>query len=301
MNDVMSSFWHWFVIIPTVLGIAGCYWLLRSNQKGVADDQEAGEQHVWDEDLTEYNNPLPRWWLNLFLLTLAFGVIYLALYPGLGNFKGLLGSTNISRYEAEVADAEARFGPLYQQYASTSIEDLARNHQALATGRRLFSTYCSTCHGSDARGATGFPNLRDNEWLYGGDADAIKTTLTNGRSGVMPAWAAAMDEDTLKAVVEYVQSLHTGEGDPEVLQIGQQKFNTFCIACHGPTGTGNPALGAPDLTNDVWLYGGSDRALLETLHLGRNGVMPAHGEFLGADKVHLLTAYIYSFRQHADK
>ncbi len=236
------------------------------------------------------------WWRNLFLITLVFGAVYLVLYPGLGRFKGLFGWTQVGQYEEEVADAEANFGPLYERYASTSVEELVKNPAALATGKRLFSTYCSTCHGSDARGAKGFPNLRDEEWLYGGTPEAINMTLTNGRSAAMPAWSGAMDDDTLKAVVEYVQSLHTGEGNADKLALGQEKYNTFCIACHGPDAKGNPALGAPDLSNNIWLYGGSDRAMLETLRYGRNGKMPAHGEFLGADKVHLLTAYVYSLR-----
>ncbi|MBX2885272.1 MAG: cytochrome-c oxidase, cbb3-type subunit III [Granulosicoccus sp.] len=290
----MSSFWHWYIVIPTVLGLVGCFWLLRSNQKGVESDQQAAEKHVWDEDLTEYNNPLPRWWLNLFLITLAFGAVYLVLYPGLGNFKGFLGWTGLKQYEAEVLSAETTYGPLYKQYAETSITELAKNPAAIRTGQRLFSNYCATCHGSDARGATGFPDLRDTEWLYGGTPEAIKTTLTNGRSGVMPPWSAAMDDTTLNAVVEYVQSLSTGEGNAELLALGKEKFNTFCIACHGPQGKGNVVLGAPDLTNNIWLYGGSDRVLLQTLKNGRIGKMPAHGEFLGSDKVHVLSAYVYS-------
>lgn len=297
MIDTMSNFWHWFVIIPTVLGLIGCYWLLQANASGVAADQEAADDHVWDEDLREYNNPLPKWWYNLFVITIVFGAIYLVLYPGLGNFKGLLKWSQIGQYNEEVASAEADYGPLYQKYSSTKLTELARDPEALKTGKRLFSTYCTTCHGSDARGAKGFPNLRDGEWLYGGEPETIKATLTNGRAGVMPAWGAAMDNDTLKAVVEYVQSLHTNEGDAEMLVLGKEKYGMFCIACHGLEGTGNKALGAPDLTNNIWLYGGSDRVLLETLQNGRSGKMPAHGNFLGADKVHLLAAYVYSLSQ----
>jgi cytochrome c oxidase cbb3-type subunit 3 len=300
MNDSMSNFWHWFIVLPTLLGLAGCYWLLHSNRRGVESDQQADDQHVWDEDLTEYNNPLPRWWLNLFVITLVFALIYLLLYPGLGRYKGLLGYTTVGEYESSIAAAEQRYGPIYQQFAATPVEDLAEDPQALATGRRLFSTYCSTCHGSDARGSSGFPNLRDEEWLYGGTPEAISTTLTLGRSGVMPGWSAALSEYSMRALVEYVQSLHSGEGDDQLLAEGKAQFNTFCIACHGPQGKGQQALGAPDLTNDIWLYGGSQRALMETIRNGRNGKMPAHGEFLGANKIHLLTAYIYSLSRPVD-
>ncbi len=294
MTESMSSFWHWFIVIPTIAGLVGCYWLLHANMKGVASDLEQAEDHVWDEDLRELNNPLPRWWLGLFVITIVFGAIYLVLYPGLGNFAGILGWTEIGQYEDEVADAEAAYGPLFQKYAATDVPELIKDPAAIRTGKRLFATYCSTCHGSDARGAKGFPNLRDDEWLYGADPDTIKTTITSGRSGIMPAWVASMDSVTLKAVTEYVQSLHTGEGEADVLALGKEKFGTYCVACHGLDGKGNQALGAPDLTNDIWLYGGSDRLILETLKNGRTGNMPPHGNFLGSDKVHLLTAYVYS-------
>lgn len=297
MIDTMSTFWHWFVVIPTILGLIGCFWLLQSNATGVAKDQAAAEEHVWDEDLSEYNNPLPKWWFNLFMITIVFGAGYLVLYPGLGNFKGLLNWSQIGQYTEEVADADADYGPLYKKYASIDIATLVKDPNAIKTGKRLFSTYCTTCHGSDARGAKGFPSLVDDEWLYGGEPDNIKKTLTDGRAGAMPAWGAAMDTDTLKAVVEYVQSLHTNQGDPKLLALGKEKYGLFCVACHGADGKGNPALGAPNLANDIWLYGGSDRLLLETLQNGRNGQMPAHGNFLGADKVHLLTAYVYSLSQ----
>lgn len=290
----LNSFWHLFIMVTTVVGLVGCFWLLQANASGVSKDQAEQQTHIWDENLTEYNNPLPRWWYNMFMITLIFGAIYLALYPGLGTFKGYLGWSSVGQYEKEMAAADEQFGPLYAKYAAVDIEALSQDEEALRTGRRLFSTYCTTCHGSDGRGADQFPNLRDEEWLYGGTPDMIKTSIMDGRQGAMPGWSASMQPETLDAVVAFVQSLSTGEGDAEKIAAGQQSYNMFCVGCHAADGTGNIALGAPDLTNDIWLYGGSTRQLLETVQNGRSGKMPAHRDFLGEDKVHLLTAYVYS-------
>lgn len=295
MADFTSSFWSWFIIIPTVLGIAGCFWLIIAN----TDRRKTGETqqtmgHVWDGDLKEYNNPLPRWWLNMFYITLVFGIIYLLLYPGLGAFRGLLGWSQEQAYEEEIAEAEARYGPLYAEYAATPIRELARNDQAMKTGGRLFANYCAQCHGSDARGAAGFPNLRDREWLWGGEPDAIRTSILNGRQGAMPAWGDVLQENGVLNVAEYVRSLSGQRVDFATAEAGKAQYQQFCVACHGPEGKGNPQLGAPDLTNGTWLYGGSQRAIMRTISGGRQGVMPAHEEFLGEDKVHLLAAYVYS-------
>lgn len=294
-TETLSQFWHWFIIIPTVLGLAGCLWLLVGN-KGTRKNQ--GETtdtmgHVWDEDLEEYNNPLPSWWLNLFYITLIFAVVYLVLYPGLGNFKGLLGWTEISQYEQEVQNANAEFGPLFKQYATTDIKALIKNPDAIKTGRRLFATYCTTCHGSDARGAIGYPNLRDNDWLWGGNPEAIKTSIAQGRNGVMPPWGQVLNTEEQFAVAEYIRKLRGKDADPSVVILGEQKFNTLCASCHGADGAGNHQLGAPNLTDDIALYGNSQRALIKSIAEGRMGQMPAHGNFLGENKVHLLTAYVY--------
>lgn len=298
MADFVSSYWSWYITIPTVLGLLGCLWLLLANTHRKPGDSVETMGHVWDEDLQEYDHPLPRWWLNMFLITLIFAGIYLLLYPGLGAFKGLLGWTELGEYEAEMAAADAEFGPLYAQYADTGLQELSGNQDAMRTGARLFSTYCATCHGADARGALGFPNLRDGEWLWGDDPDAIKTTILQGRNAVMPPWGAALGDDGVLQVAEYVRSLSgSGGGDSGVLSAGKQHFDTLCVSCHGPEGKGNPQLGAPDLTNDVWLYGGSQQAISETLRDGRNGRMPAFGEFLGEERVHLLAAYAHSLKE----
>jgi cytochrome c oxidase cbb3-type subunit 3 len=296
MADFTSSFWNWYIIIPTIGGIIGCFLLVRWLSTEIKpDDQAKSTGHVWDEDLEELNNPLPRWWLNMFYITLFFGIGYLILYPGLGSFAGMLGWTSIGQYEQEIDLADAKYGPLFSRYESMDIVAVADDPDARRMGERLFVNYCATCHGSDARGARGFPNLRDNDWLYGGDPETIEQTILNGRNGVMPAWESALGgEAGVADMTEYVLGLSGRNVDTEAAARGGEKFAMLCAACHGADGTGNQALGAPNLTDNIWLYGGSSTSVAETIAKGRNGVMPAHAEFLGKDKVHLLAAYVYS-------
>ena len=292
MIDALPPFWNWFVIICTVLGLLGCLWLVIGNSGGSKSEGKETVGHVWDEDLEEYNNPLPRWWLNLFYITLVAAAIYLLLFPGLGNFKGLLGWTQLGRYQKELDVAEATYGPRFAAFAKMDAASLAADNNAMATGQRLFSTYCSTCHGSDARGARGFPNLRDSDWLYGGEPETIKKSIMKGRNGVMPGWAAPLGEDT-DAVVDFVLSLSDSKHDSTQVEQGKARYLQLCVACHGPTGDGNPALGAPRLNDKIWLYGGDRATVRESITVGRSGHMPPHGDFLGADKVHLLAAYVF--------
>jgi len=296
MADFTSSFWNWYIIVPTVAGIIGCFLLIRWLSTAIKPEEQGKEMgHVWDEDLVELNNPLPRWWLNLFYITLFFGIGYLALYPGLGSFGGLLGWTSRGQYQQEMDVADAKYGPLFTKYAAMDIITVADNKAARHMGERLFVTYCASCHGSDARGARGFPNLRDNDWLYGGAPETIEQTITNGRNGVMPAWEQALGgESGVADVAEYVFSLSGRKVDPAAADRGKEKFQTLCVACHGADGTGNQAIGAPNLTDNIWLHGGSRKRVMETIAKGRNSHMPAHGEFLGKAKVHLLAAYVYS-------
>ena len=296
MADFTSSFWNWFIIIPTVGGIIACFLLIRWLSTAIKPEDEGKEMdHRWDDDLVELNNPLPRWWLNLFYITLFFSIGYLALYPGLGTFKGLLGWTSTGQYEREIDIADAKYGPLFKKFQEMSVVAVADDPDARRMGERLFVNYCATCHGSDARGARGFPNLRDNNWLYGGAPETIEQTILDGRSGVMPAWGAALGGDAGVAdVAEYVFSLSGRNVDQASAARGQEKFEMMCVACHGADGTGNQALGAPNLTDNIRLYGGSGKQVMESIALGRTGVMPPHREFLGEDKVHLLAAYIYS-------
>lgn len=290
----MSAFFHWWVIVITVINLLGCWWLIRFSARSgpAAAAAENTTGHVWD-GLREYNNPLPRWWLWMFYLTLIFAVIYFILYPGLGNFRGVLGWSQTQQYEEEMAQADATYGPIFAQYANREIAAVAADPEARQMGQNLFLTYCAQCHGSDARGAPGFPNLADDEWLWGGDAQAIKTSILHGRSGVMPPFGPALGEQGVKEVAAYVVSLSGREADPRLAAAGKQHFMMICAACHGADGKGNTAMGAPDLTNNIWLYGGSLGVIEKTIREGRNGQMPAHEEFLGEEKVHILAAYVY--------
>jgi cytochrome c oxidase cbb3-type subunit 3 len=297
MADFTSSFWNWFIIIPTVGGIIACFLLVRWLSIGSIKPGEQAESmgHVWDEDLEELNNPLPRWWLNLFYITLVFGAVYLVLYPGLGTFPGMLGWTSTGQYEREMDLADARFGPLFEKYQAMDIVAVADDEEARRMGERLFVNYCATCHGSDARGARGFPNLRDNDWLYGGEPAAIEQSILNGRNGVMPAWEAALGgADGVTDMTEYVFSLSGRNVDEAAAARGAEKYQSLCAACHGADGSGNLTLGAPNLTDNIWLHGGSRTRVIETIARGRNGVMPPHKDFLGEAKAHLLAAYVYS-------
>jgi cytochrome c oxidase cbb3-type subunit 3 len=296
MADFTSSFWNWYIIIPTVGGIIACFLLIRWLSGGnlPSGDEAKSMGHVWDEDLEELNNPLPSWWLNLFYITLVFGIIYLLLYPGLGTFKGMLGWTSTSQYQEEMDKADARFGPLFERYREQDIAAVAADPEARRIGKRLFLNYCATCHGSDAGGARGFPSLRDNAWLYGGSPEQIEASILDGRSGVMPAWQDSLGDEGISEVTDYVFSLSGRDVDEAAAARGKEKYQTFCVACHGADGGGNQALGAPSLKDNVWLYGGTRSAVMETLAKGRNGQMPPHKEFLGEDKVHLLAAYVFS-------
>ncbi len=299
MADFNSDFWHWYITILSVLSILACVWLLRWMTKGFKkSDSVEDTGHVWDGDLTELNNPLPRWWQGLFYITIVFSGFYLLLYPGLGSYEGILGWTSQGEYEQEVAKVEAEVGPLFERYQQTSILDLTKDEMAIKVGERLYINYCTTCHGSDARGARGYPNLRDGDWIWGGTPDDIKTTIMNGRQAAMPAWEAALGgERGVDEVAQYILSLSGRATISELASKGKAKFEIFCVACHGADGKGNSALGAPNLTDDTWLYGGSLTRISESIAKGRNGKMPAQGDFLGDAKVHLLSAYVYSLSQ----
>jgi cytochrome c oxidase cbb3-type subunit 3 len=296
MPEFGSAFWGWFIAVPTVAGIIGLILLMRWMDRGAtgAPDEPVGTMgHVWDEDLADLNNPLPRWWLNLFYLTLGFGALYLLLYPGLGAFGGLLGWTDTGAYDREMARAERTYGPLFEAYRDRDLRELVNDPGALAVGRRLYAAYCATCHGADARGTHGFPNLRDQEWIWGAAPEAIEHSIAYGRQAVMPPWGAILGEDGVFAVTEYVRSLSGRPVDPEVGREGERLFAQHCTVCHGPGGRGNAQLGASDLGNNSWLYGGTQRRIMESIRDGRTGKMPAHGEFLGEAKVHLLAAYVF--------
>ncbi len=294
--EFTSEFWNWWVILLTLGNIAACWWLIRWTSKKRTGEAASGDVtgHTWDEGLQEFNNPLPRWWLWLFYITMIFSIGYLILYPGLGKFPGVLNWSDDAQYTAEIEKAEADYGPIFAALASRGIEDLATDPGAVKIGQRLFANYCATCHGSDARGGHGFPNLADNDWLYGNQPETIKASILDGRKGVMPGWEAALGKQGVEEVTAYVLSLSGREADSTLASAGKARFETMCAACHQADGSGQQAMGAPALNDDIWLYGGSPGAIKQSISLGRNGVMPAHRDFLGEDKAHVLAAYIYS-------
>jgi len=293
----MSSFWSWWIAVISVGNILACYWLIKWASKPRPGEAALGDEtgHSWDDGtLAEYNNPLPRWWLWLFYITIIFSLVYLYLYPGLGNFKGYLGWTSTGQYNEEIKQADAEYRPIFAAFAQRSVAEVAKDPRGVKIGQRLFLNYCASCHGSDAGGARGYPDLTDGEWLYGGDPEVIKLSILDGRTGAMPPWQAALGNQGVDEVTEYVLSLSGRDHDAAKAEAGKTRFETLCVACHGPDGKGNPAMGAPDLTNNIWLYGGSRGVIRQTISQGRTGTMPAHRDFLGEDKVHLLAAYIYS-------
>lgn len=294
MSDFTSGFWSLYVGIITVASVIYCAVILKSQSRRRAQGEKLATTHTWDEDLQEWNNPVPRWWMYWFYLTIVFAALYLILYPGLGSFPGLLGWSSKQQYENEVARANQEYGPIFERYAKMEIPAVAADPEAREMGQRLFLTYCYQCHGSDAQGARGFPNLTDGDWLYGGEPDTIKTTVLGGRNGIMPPMKDAVGgEAGVKEVANYVLSLSGRPHDAALAAKGKEKF-AICAACHGPEGKGNPALGAPNLTDNTWLYGGSEAVIAETITMGRNNVMPAFKDLLGEEKVHLLAAYVYS-------
>lgn len=293
----LNNFWHGFIVFFTVVGIAGLFGLIYMLSRAKKTSKAAKVEtmgHVWDGDLEELNNPLPRWWLNLFYITLVFGVIYLLLYPGLGRFGGMLGWTQTGQYDGEMKKAADTYGPLYEKFRTQDVAALAAHPEANKIGSRLYATYCTGCHGSDARGARGFPNLRDSDWLYGGTPELIEASILNGRSGMMPPWGAVLQAEGVANVTQYVLSLSGRTHDATAAAAGKEKFGQLCAGCHGPSGGGNIALGAPNLTDAIWLYSGSPEAIATSIRDGRNGRMPAHAEFLGEAKVRLLAAYVFS-------
>lgn len=306
MNEFSNNFWPWFIFIPTFLGILGLLWLIRWMSSGPGSpksDQDTTETettgHSWD-GLQELNNPLPRWWLNLFYITIVFGVGYLFLYPGSGIYQGYLNWTSKSRYEAEMKQVNARLKPQYDAFLKRSIPDLAGDHKAMRTGVRIFYNNCMTCHGSDAGGIRGFPSLKDNDWLYGGTPEKIKESISKGRNGVMPAWGPALPGDNLANVTEYVLSLSNRKHDSDMALKGKIKFQQLCIGCHGPEAKGMQVLGAPNLTDNIWLHGAARSTIMDVIKNGRSGQMPAHETLLSEAKIHLLAAYIYSLSQNVN-
>ena len=294
MSDFTSGFWSVYVAAATVIGIAACLLLLWvTARKKVAASADNTTGHVWDEDLTEMNNPLPMWWVGLFILTILFSAAYLVFYPGLGTFEGKLGWTQKGEYEAEVDKATRALEPLYAQFTARAPEELAGDPNAMAIGERLFMNNCAQCHGSDARGSKSFPNLADGDWLHGGASAKIAETITKGRVGVMPPMAAAVGtSDDVKNVAHYVLSLSNSPHDSLRAQLGKGKFMA-CAACHGADGKGNPAMGAPNLADDTWLHGWGEQAIINIVNHGKTNEMPAQAGKLTDAQIHVLSGYVW--------
>ncbi len=288
----MASFWSYWIIILTTVTLVGITWVLFANRtrEQQSPDKTTGHSH---DGIEELDNPLPAWWFYMFLITIVWGVGYLMIYPGLGKFEGVLGWTQLGQYDREVAAAEQKYRDMRDRYLAMPVAEIAADPAVRKMGMRLFANNCAQCHGADANGRYGFPNLADNDWLWGGDADAIKATLVDGRQAAMPAWGTIIGDQGISDVTQYVLSLNGRDTNQAQVAAGKTVFQTYCVACHGAEGRGNTALGAPDLTNGVWLYGGSAEQIAQTLRAGRNGKMPAFKDTLSEDKIHILTAYIY--------
>ncbi len=294
MSDFISPFWANYVAVLTVLSIVACVVLLWvTARKKVPSDANNTTGHVWDEDLREMNNPLPMWWVGLFILTIVFAAVYLTFYPGLGNSAGKFGWSSKAQYEEEMAKGQAASEPLYARFNGMPPEQVAGDPQAMAIGERLFMNHCAQCHGSDARGSKGFPNLTDADWLYGGTPDKIRETLEKGRQGNMPPMAAAVGTpEDVKNVSHYVLSLSGSPNDSLRASLGKSKFGV-CAGCHGMDGKGNQALGAPNLTDKVWLHGWGEEAIAAMVNAGKVNQMPAQEGRLTPSQIHVLTSYVW--------
>ena len=292
----MASFWSMWIIILTSITIVGITWILFANRKGEQQPDEKTTGHEYD-GIEEYDNPLPAWWFYMFVLTIVWGVGYLVIYPGMGNYPGLLGWTQLGQHSGEVAVADEKYRAMRDRYLALPIEEIASDPAVRKMGMRMFGNNCAQCHGADAKGSFGFPNLSDDDWIYGGDPDTIKATLVNGRQAAMPAWGSILGDQGIDEVTQYVISLNGRDADAQKIAAGEKHYQTYCVACHGADAGGNPALGAPNLANGIWLYGGTKEQIAHTLRAGRNGQMPAFKDTLSEDKIHILTAYVYGLNQ----
>ncbi|HQS36863.1 MAG: cytochrome-c oxidase, cbb3-type subunit III [Methylotenera sp. 24-45-7] len=303
MSDFTSSFWPIFITVISVGGVIGCALLLwlTSKIKATSPNGDNTNGHVWDENLREMNNPLPRWWVWMFIITIIFSLFYFAAYPAIGTYAGKLGWTQIKQYEQEMAVANKTIAPLYAKFAAMPVEELATNPEAQAIGERMFMNNCAQCHGSDAHGSRGFPNLTDSDWIHGGSPEKIVETLSNGRVGMMPPMAAAVgNEDDVKNVANYVLSLSNSTHDATRAAAGKEKF-AICAACHGADGTGNQAIGAPNLADNIWLHGAGEEAIIKRINEGKVNQMPAQSTKFTPEQIHVLAAYVWGLSNNAAK
>ena len=293
----MSMFWNLWIIGLTVVCTGLVLWVLLANRKVAQSDDDDPENrttgHVYD-GIEEYDNPLPRWWFLMFVGTIIFGVGYLALYPGLGSYKGILGWTSVGELQLDQQEALENYSETFGAYSQMPIDELIHDGRALKMGVRLFADNCAVCHGADGGGNFSFPNLTDKDWLYGGTAEAIKQSITDGRAGQMPAWGSLIGEPSVVSVSEYVLQL-SGQPHEKALAVnGAKVFTQNCAACHGADATGNYLIGAPNLTDTTWLYDGSRAGIQHSVRMGLANEMPAQHDKLREEKIHILAAYVYS-------
>jgi cytochrome c oxidase cbb3-type subunit 3 len=300
MSDFTSDFWHLYVAVLTLVSIVACLvllWISGTTKAATLADNTTG--HVWDGDLQEMNNPLPKWWVWLFIITVVFALIYGVLYPTFGKYQGVLGWSSQGQHTAEVEKMQAAIAPIYARFNDMKPEDVSKDAQAMAIGERLFMNNCAQCHGSDARGARSFPNLTDGDWLWGGDPQAIKTTLTEGRMGVMPPMGAAVGTpQDIRNLAHHVLSLSGSPHDAIRAASGKNSFGA-CAACHGMDGKGNTALGAPNLTDGVWLHGWGEEAVIRAINNGFTNQMPAQSKLLNESQIHVLSSYVWGMSNKA--
>ena len=302
MSDFVGEFWNWYVIVIVLASIIACGVFLWSQSvhhpERAATTATTG--HVWDETLEEYNNPMPRWWMWLFYATVVFSLVYVVLYPALGRYPGLFGWSTAGEHKKEVERVEAAVKPIFDKYLGMDLMAVAADREALEIGGRLYQTYCIQCHGATGQGSRdkGLPNLTDKDWQWGGEPAQILESINAGRMGMMPAWGGNPDavggESGAREIASYVRSLSGLSHKPDLAANGKTRYASVCVACHGQDGTGMSALGAPNLTDKVWLYGSSEARIVETIIKGRANQMPAWKEFLGEAKTHLLAAYVIS-------
>lgn len=292
----MTTFWSLWIIILTTISLIGITWILLANRKTKQLHADNTTGHEYD-GIQEFDNPLPAWWFYMFLLTIIWGVGYLLAYPGMGNFPGLLGWTQLGQHEEEVAKADAKYREMRDKYLAMPITEIASDPVVRKMGQRMFGNNCAQCHGADAKGRYGFPNLSDDDWLYGGSPENIKTTLQNGRVAAMPAWGSIIGDAGVSETTAYVLSLNGRDVDANLVTAGKAVYQTYCIACHGASGQGNVAFGAPNLANGIWLYGGSETQVAHSIRAGRSGQMPAFKNTLSEEKIHILSAYVYGLTQ----
>lgn len=292
----MSSFWSMWIIVLTTVSFVGMTWILLANRKREQQPTDKTTGHEYD-GIEELDNPLPAWWFYMFVITIVWGVGYLIIYPGMGNFAGLLGWTQVGQHDRQVAAADEKFRAMRDRYLALPVEEIASDPAVRKMGMRMFGNNCAQCHGADAKGRYGFPNLTDGDWIFGGSPDTIKASIANGRQAAMPAWGSIIGDKGVTDVTAYVLSINGREANTAQVAAGEKVFQTYCVACHGADATGNPALGAPNLKNGIWLYGGNADQISHSIRAGRNGLMPSHKETLSEDKIHILAAYVYGLSQ----